>query len=60
MRGKALEAGAVGELINVLNVQSNRTVQATVHGPGQVVVAATRRASRPPWLPFPKTGAVAP
>ena len=40
MRGKALEAGAVGELINVLNVQSNRTVQAAVHGPGQVVVTA--------------------
>jgi flagella basal body P-ring formation protein FlgA len=42
MRGKALEAGAVGEHINVLNVQSNRTVQATVHGPGQVVVNATK------------------
>jgi flagella basal body P-ring formation protein FlgA len=41
MRGKALEAGAVGELINVLNVQSNRTIQATVHGPGQVVITAT-------------------
>jgi flagella basal body P-ring formation protein FlgA len=41
MRGKALEAGAVGELINVINVQSNRTVQASVHGPGQVVVTAT-------------------
>ena len=40
VRGKALEAGAVGELINVLNVQSNRTVQATVHGPGQVVITA--------------------
>jgi flagella basal body P-ring formation protein FlgA len=42
MRGKALEAGAVGEFINVLNVQSNRTVQATVHGPGQVVVNAAK------------------
>jgi flagella basal body P-ring formation protein FlgA len=41
MRGKALEAGAVGELINVLNVQSNRTVQGTVSGPGQVVITAT-------------------
>jgi flagellar basal body P-ring formation protein FlgA len=40
MRGKALEAGAVGELINVLNVQSNRTVQASVQGPGQVVISA--------------------
>lgn len=41
VRGKALEAGAAGELINVLNVQSNRTVQATVYGPGQVVVVST-------------------
>jgi flagella basal body P-ring formation protein FlgA len=40
MRGKALEAGAVGEFINVLNTQSNRTVQAAVYGPGQVVINA--------------------
>ena len=32
--------------INVLNVQSKRTVQATVTGPGRVTVIATRRASR--------------
>jgi flagella basal body P-ring formation protein FlgA len=42
VRGKALEAGAVGEVIGVLNAQSNRTVHATVAGPGQVVVAAAR------------------
>jgi flagella basal body P-ring formation protein FlgA len=41
VRGKALEAGAAGDLINVLNVQSNRTVQASIAGPGQVVVTAT-------------------
>jgi flagella basal body P-ring formation protein FlgA len=41
MRGKALEAGAVGELINVLNIQSNRTVQGAITGPGQVVITAT-------------------
>ena len=40
MRGKALEAGAEGDIINVLNVQSKRTVQATVTGPGRVTVAA--------------------
>ena len=40
VRGKALEAGAVGDMINVLNVQSNRTVQATVIGPGRVSIAA--------------------
>jgi flagellar basal body P-ring formation protein FlgA len=41
VRGKALEAGAQGDLINVLNVQSKRTVQATVVGPGRVAVNAT-------------------
>jgi flagella basal body P-ring formation protein FlgA len=40
VRGKALEAGAQGDLINVLNVQSKRTVQATVIGPGRVTVSA--------------------
>ena len=41
VRGKALESGAVGELISVLNVQSNRTVFAEVSGPGLVTIAAT-------------------
>jgi flagella basal body P-ring formation protein FlgA len=35
-RGKALEAGAEGDVINVLNVQSKRTVQGTVTGPNRV------------------------
>lgn len=39
-RGKALEAGAEGDTVNVLNLQSNRNVQATVSGPGRVVVTA--------------------
>jgi flagellar basal body P-ring formation protein FlgA len=54
IRGKALEAGTLGDLINVLNVQSKRTVQATVSGPGRVTVtaatprlAATADASNP-------------
>jgi flagella basal body P-ring formation protein FlgA len=42
MRGKAQESGAVGDLINVLNVQTNRTIQATVAGPGRVAIAANR------------------
>jgi flagella basal body P-ring formation protein FlgA len=42
VRGKALEAGAVGDVIGVVNVQTNRTIQAVVTGPGHVsVVAAT-------------------
>jgi flagella basal body P-ring formation protein FlgA len=40
MRGKALEAGAAGDLVSVLNIQSNRTIQATVIGPGRVNIAA--------------------
>jgi flagella basal body P-ring formation protein FlgA len=41
VRGKALEAGAVGDMISVTNTQSNRTVQATIAGPGRVIIAAT-------------------
>jgi flagella basal body P-ring formation protein FlgA len=40
VRGKALEAGAVGDVVGVLNIQSNRTVQATVLAPGRVSIAA--------------------
>ena len=45
MRGKALEAGSEGDLINVLNVQSNRTIQTTVIGSGSVSVAGPRFAA---------------
>jgi flagella basal body P-ring formation protein FlgA len=38
VRGKAAEAGAEGDVINVLNEQSKRTVQGTVAGPGRVVI----------------------
>ncbi len=37
-RGKALETGTEGDVVNVLNLQSKRTVPATVVGRGQVVV----------------------
>jgi flagella basal body P-ring formation protein FlgA len=42
IRGKALDAGGEGDVINVLNAQSKRTLQATVLGPGRVSVASTR------------------
>jgi flagella basal body P-ring formation protein FlgA len=45
LRGKAMEGGAQGEIINVLNVISKKTIQATVVGPGQVSVAAAMRAA---------------
>lgn len=41
VRGKALSNGAAGDAINVLNIQSKRTVQGTVDGPGRVIVTAT-------------------
>jgi flagella basal body P-ring formation protein FlgA len=40
VRGKALEAGAVGDVVGVLNIQSNRPVQATVVAHGRVAIAA--------------------
>lgn len=42
VKGQALEAGARGQTINVLNQQSKRTIQATVAGPGKVVIRATQ------------------
>src|SRR5438552_466150 len=40
VRGKAIEGGAMGDVVGVLNIQSNRAVQATVIGPGRVTIAA--------------------
>jgi flagella basal body P-ring formation protein FlgA len=37
-RGKAEEDGSLGDTVNVLNVQSKRTIQGVVTGPGQIVV----------------------
>jgi flagellar basal body P-ring formation protein FlgA len=39
VRGKAVEGGAEGDVISVLNEQSKRTVQGVVVGPGRVVVS---------------------
>jgi flagella basal body P-ring formation protein FlgA len=38
VRGKAIDPGAEGDVINVLNGQSHRTVQGTVVGPARVIV----------------------
>jgi flagella basal body P-ring formation protein FlgA len=38
VRGKAIDPGAEGDVISVINSQSNRTVQGTVTGPARVVV----------------------
>jgi flagella basal body P-ring formation protein FlgA len=39
IRGKALEAGTEGDVVNVLNLQSKRTVSGVVSGRGQVTVS---------------------
>jgi flagella basal body P-ring formation protein FlgA len=54
-RGKALESGAEGDVINVLNVQSKRTVQGTVTGPNRVNILVSTAA-----LPAPTTAASLP
>jgi flagellar basal body P-ring formation protein FlgA len=43
VRGKATEAGAVGDVISVLNEQSKRIIQGEVVGPGHVVVNTQAR-----------------
>ena len=52
MRGKALEGGTEGDVVNVLNLQSKRTVSGAVIGRGQVVdhggAAAPPRPAMPP------------
>jgi flagellar basal body P-ring formation protein FlgA len=59
MRGKALESGALGDTINVINVQSKRSIQAVVAGPGHVMVAATTLVSVTPATTPPRLAAEA-
>jgi flagella basal body P-ring formation protein FlgA len=56
LRGKALESGALGDVVNVLNTQSKRTLHATVSGPGRVTVtsAVPRLASNANTAPPPR------
>ncbi|MDO9126914.1 MAG: flagellar basal body P-ring formation chaperone FlgA, partial [Parvibaculum sp.] len=39
-RGRALQSGAVGDIVNVLNTRSNRTLQGVVTGPNMVTIDA--------------------
>jgi flagella basal body P-ring formation protein FlgA len=43
VRGKAIDGGAEGDVISVLNEQSKRTVQGLVVGPGRVVISTGAR-----------------
>jgi flagella basal body P-ring formation protein FlgA len=40
MRGKALDAGAEGDLVSVVNGQTKRTLQGKVSGPGRVTISS--------------------
>lgn len=40
LRGKALESGGEGDSVNVMNLQSKRTLQAVVTAPGKVTLSA--------------------
>jgi flagella basal body P-ring formation protein FlgA len=44
MRGQALDSGTEGDIINVLNVQSKRTIQGIVTGPGRVTILSPNTA----------------
>jgi flagella basal body P-ring formation protein FlgA len=46
MRGQAVESGAEGDTVNVLNVQSKRTIQGIVTGPGRVVIPSPATTAR--------------
>jgi len=48
IRGKALEGGTEGDVVNVLNLQSKRTVSGVVTGRGQVSVSVSVAAPRSP------------
>ena len=48
MRGKALEGGTEGDVVNVMNLQSKRTVSGVVTGRGQVSISVATPRRRPP------------
>ena len=49
VRGKAMESGTEGDVVNVMNLQSKRTVSGTVTGRGQVSISvATPRTTAAP------------
>ena len=39
-RGRSLESGSVGDIVNVLNIRSNRTIQGVIEGPNTVRIDA--------------------
>lgn len=47
VRGKALDAGTEGDVVNVMNLQSKRTVAGVITGRGEVTVSAPSAAALP-------------
>jgi len=60
MRGKALENGTEGDVVNVMNLQSKRTVSGTVTGRGQVSIAVATPRPAQVSNAAPAPGAAAP
>ena len=50
VRGKALDSGTEGDVVNVMNLQSKRTVSGTVTGRGQVSIAVATPRPAPPAI----------
>jgi flagella basal body P-ring formation protein FlgA len=50
VRGKALEGGTEGDVVNVMNLQSKRTVSGVVSGRGQVSITVATPRPTPPAL----------
>ena len=50
VRGKALESGTEGDVVNVMNLQSKRTVSGVVSGRGQVSITVATPRPAPPAL----------
>ena len=57
MRGKALDSGAEGDVVNVLNLQSKRNVQGIVSGPGRITVTGTTQRIPPSVASAPEAQA---
>jgi flagella basal body P-ring formation protein FlgA len=60
MRGKALENGTEGDVVNVLNLQSKRTVVGTVVGRGQVAITVATPRLPPPAAAPEETSSITP
>jgi flagella basal body P-ring formation protein FlgA len=59
LRGKALESGAEGDTVNVVNLQSKKTLQGVVTAPGQVTIVSLTPRATTNLAAMPHPGAMA-